>query len=547
MQCQHARCVGASVVARLVRAAAPFAAHPLPSWAAAAPAVARPPSTTRLASSSAVSGHRHSDATRGVSWAAHTHNPHALTPIDIGPAPVLLAQVVTRHGARTPQINHWQGDADASAAVQRRWVERLPSQSCIDALQRLAPVSTPNVATVDGDGNPLGNLTRLGVSQCVEVGASLRQRYGHLVHGDRVSDADTDDAAMASRIVVQASNFRRTQLSAASLMCGFLGDNASVRVGGVKGDDTIQQLADRLCERIRGGIDVVVAPQELCTIAAFESDNGLGEAAWRVFTSEELLLRERDAEVAAIRAAYEGHVPAYSTGLQPFKWIHAADLVQCNVEHGERLPQQLVSAAATGVDGGAVKRGGDDSLYLSDEVGFGPAAIAHCAWRFERVFADSDCQRLACQGLLVHMAANIGAVLGKDDVTSQLQALPVHQAVSALGSADARLTVFSGHDTTILPVLHRLGCGSGPRRATLWPTYASELCVELRVLSSGEPVVVPRFNGRALQPSMPAAGDGGLAGGGGAGAAPFNAEVAGYPLPLAAFVNLACGGDDSPW
>ena len=84
------------------------------------------------------------------------------------------------------------------------------------------------------------------------------------------------------------------------------------------------------------------------------------------------------------------------------------------------------------------------------------ATLDHLLWRFATWYRDPAVLREASGGLLGEIAAAVGA--------------PHTSGAPAV-------TVYGGHDVTILPLLMALGHFSTPEDAA-WPPYASALCFE---------------------------------------------------------------------
>lgn len=397
--------------------------------------------------------------------------------VSIGDAEVLFVNIINRHGARAPFLNMCAG-SDEEAAFLDRWRSRLPPESELRELQSLAPLDSANDAAIDAQSAPLGNLTRVGVRQCRTAGQKLRARYRHVLAAA---------PSLSGSVAVRASNFRRTQLSAAALLEGLLHNP--------DGDEAAEAKA------ARGPVPVVTAPQSICSIAAFDSDNGLRTAAGEVFTSERMREAEAKPEVRAAAKAIRKGVPVFASGAAPFRWIGALDLFQCSAAAGDEVDPWLTQHR--------------------------DATIRHCTERFRIAFEDHDVLCLAAGGLLRDILQNFeGSLTPSPD-------------------APHRIGIFSGHDTTLsefalpsaarespandrswwcvhaVPVLSCLGLGSESE----WPAYATTLALELRRLSDGQVVVVPRLNGEPVASPV----DGPPA---------FVDEVEGYPVALGAFADV---------
>ncbi|CAE7653455.1 ACP6 [Symbiodinium sp. CCMP2456] len=126
-----------------------------------------------------------------------------------------------------------------------------------------------------------------------------------------------------------------------------------------------------------------------------------------------------------------------------FSWLHGYDVLTCYAAHPELTPPSSVAAIAA----------------------HGPAAASQVLWRFSQYYEDPQILRLTAGDLLLHMSEQM----------ERCRAVP-----AALETAGPRLTVYSGHDTTLMPLLKALGIWDGA-----WPGYAAEVRLELWQLPEG--------------------------------------------------------------
>lgn len=190
--------------------------------------------------------------------------------------------------------------------------------------------------------------------------------------------------------------------------------------------------------------------QTVCTIASFDSESGLREAAGRVMRGPDVQELEMSELASETRAALTKQVPALANGTEPFMWIRAIDVFETSDTFGDILPPPL-------------------SMLRE-------ATLQVTTRRFQICFDDLMVRRLAAGGLLQELHSNMKACLA--------------------GSRPHKVSIFSGHDTTLMPVLACLQ----PTEEIAWPGYASVLCVELYA-GNGRPYIQFVYNGTPLHVS----------------------------------------------
>lgn len=225
---------------------------------------------------------------------------------------------------------------------------------------------------------------------------------------------------------VAASNFRRTQQSAQFFLMGYSGLTASASPN-----------AENL-ER------VLVRRKEDCVINSFDR------------YMQELMQRLRSIEAAENFAAQEeadglpdvkeqlksmplfgadGHMPGR------FSWLHAWDVLTCLRAH-EELPKLETLHAL---------------MHLQ------PKAAQHVLWRFTKYYEDPEVLRMTAGDLLKEVSTQMDRCTQEDKPT--------------------QLMVYSGHDTTVMPVLKALSLWDGS-----WPPFAAEIRLELWKVTEGHSV-----------------------------------------------------------
>ena len=332
--------------------------------------------------------------------------------------------IIIRHGDRAP-ISERAGDNMIVDA--ERWRERLPSAAATAVCDAAFPVAGPEQA-VDVGKVPLGALTSTGAHQCFQVGANIRARL------ERFAPHLLPNAS--SHLAVRATNIRRTQVSVQNLLLGLLGRESLGRLNDAPPPPFTVPISVRqieyetmlpnpsACPKLRRRWDMVRAQTS-------RAEEG---------TEDEVLL-------AAAKA-----ILGYPEG-EDFRLDQAREVLVCAVAHDDPRP-----AAMT-----------DEMIHQLMRLN---------AKRWFVRFADPIVARLG-MGLLV------------DEIETRLTAAATAASSTAAFSSAAsvdddeatrppRCVLFSGHDSTLVPLLAALGL-TEPHE---WPQYAGSITIELADLAA---------------------------------------------------------------
>ena len=145
----------------------------------------------------------------------------------------------------------------------------------------------------------------------------------------------------------------------------------------------------------------------------------------------------------------------------PWQWFHASDVLTCYNHHlnDVQVPPSLASL-----------------MQYCEE------AERYLLWRFQQYYAHPKVLELASRDLLRDMALEVHRRIG-------------HRSVS---SCDLAMTVYSGHDVTLMPLLLQLDGLDAEHSPPSWPTYGSHIAIELweNGANSGEfSLTLKYFNG----------------------------------------------------
>lgn len=140
--------------------------------------------------------------------------------------------------------------------------------------------------------------------------------------------------------------------------------------------------------------------------------------------------RQRDAEAAGTRGRLQATMPYLSGTDTEFVWMHAADYFMCRAAHELPLLPGLTEEDAA-------------------------ATVQQVEWRFDQWYRSHFVRAHAAGPLLTRLLDRM--------------------CRAALGRPSELVLLYSGHDITVLPLLHALTGQPGH----LWPRYAANVRVEL--------------------------------------------------------------------
>ena len=326
--------------------------------------------------------------------------------------------VIHRHGDRCPTE-----PALNTASEVDYWLAQLPTD--VTAMEVLdASFGRRDVMEKESDV-PWGRLTRRGMAQTRARGEQIRNA---LLNACGCGDAAADAVLVRNtvkRAEVCSSRYERVQRSVQSLLNGLVGDAAVARDAAA-----MEPL-----------VSITSSSDDSAAINPWDSDAVMQERVFAAARLEAFVVGE--ASAAADRAALCDALPLFGGGdcaetrevraerRATFLWIRAADVFWTRDAHALALPLEAAIAART---------------------------IAHTLWRFNSWYKDDAILGRAAAPLLERICGQFERARARGD-----------------DHADApALAVYSGHDVTVLPVLHALGVC-----ATKWPGYASAITLEL--------------------------------------------------------------------
>ena len=220
---------------------------------------------------------------------------------------------------------------------------------------------------------------------------------------------------------VWSSNYYRTQQSAQSLLVGM---------------------------DAQPGTKINVRESEKCSIDAFSRYAHIHELCSTMAQSAAFQAHEESHQLAAIKQQLET-LPCFaddgsqSEGSEAWQWFTAVDVLTCHKYHPQvHKPKSIATL-----------------LPLTAE------SEEYMLWRFLQYYGNEKVLRLACGDLLaeiVHLARPMQLQDSKNDSKKELP-----------------LTVYSGHDVTVMPLALALG-----HSWKVWPDYGSHIIIEIWESSS---------------------------------------------------------------
>ncbi|CAM9464044.1 unnamed protein product [Scytosiphon promiscuus] len=354
------------------------------------------------------------------------------------PHGLLLKQmvVICRHGDRAPVANSVGTLLDGGPESIKLWNSKLPPQEQLNRWSKAFPrrVLGENFGqTIDeicATEYPWGQLTFRGAEELRMVGEGLR---GILDGGE----AHWKEGVMPGE-------------GGRLFPAGLDAEKSSIFVRCSRVPRTQQSAQNMLIGLgVKGGVDLHVRPKETETmmpvhhtrarrsaiIAELDQDN---ESVYPGYAE----LRAKAAEVAGVSE-------------EELKWTSTREVLSCYEAHGVPLPPGAASSGAI------------------DKV------VSFTSWMWGRWFGTREMARLSLGPFLQELLTMLGA-------RGQETGIP-----EAGMPSTPKLAIFSGHDTTLLPILAAFQIYDNA-----WPPYASYISLDVAENKQGERLVRVVFNGK---------------------------------------------------
>ena len=352
-----------------------------------------------------------------------------------------------------------------------------------------------------------GQLTTRGFMQHVVLGKSLAESYKRLLHG----------VHSPRNIYIRSTNYARTLQSAAGLILGMLPDIGGVGGGG--GGPTAESSSSGLSSAIGDvtgeGTDLRDPRKSKVIINSFVNEEaevmhgvGLKLSSHQVDAAGEKsimgscnkaveLARQQKAAfttaptvLSALSALYDA-IPTGATGVSGDVSAESASGTAGTVAESS-VRKKFVTDLA---DSALPHFCHNEELPCSSQGAgcMSEALLGQLAQQADRAFCDRytgknggrEGSKISIFPFLREVVAGLRAQIdGYNSAASSAKASSSQEAsplvLDMMESADAsrvKLSVFSGHDTVIAPVLAALGAFTG--KDCVWPPYASRIAFEL--------------------------------------------------------------------
>jgi len=354
---------------------------------------------------------------------------YAAIPANLSVAKVI---VIHRHGDRA-QISREIGPKfPETAETTGRWRKLMPSKSTMDAMARAArwpeptadelpvPVSEygPLYTGFDVSNYPYGQLTDLGSKQLIEVGRELKRRYSAVLFESPTGT--TIPSTQASSLLLRSTNMCRTIQSLRSLLVGLFDLNDA----GASGSEPVLPVSIR------------TRPKAKETLFPAADGPCVGMSTRRA----ELLEAFPMTTVLPDYNSYEGHIKQLLGYTEKVNWLAIHEILTCNAAHGFGFP--------SGVTG--------DDWARSTKL---------CGWLWGLQYKDDILNRLAIARFISEMLADLYSDPAMVCTSAALttESLPSPSEEPHFNGHPTKMIIYSGHDSTLVPVMSALGLYDGKK------------------------------------------------------------------------------------
>lgn len=394
--------------------------------------------------------------------------------------------IVHRHGDRAQIAKSLGNNYAINAEVTARWYDLMPSSKTLEVLRNVANTadehnarrplpfvqgSTNSDSTIiddrtalytgwDRSNYPYAQLTEVGAQQLIEVGQRLRRHY--LPHHPHILPASLSEAA--DSLYCRTTNFCRTHQSTRGLLAGLLQDDPFDVINNKQNNNEGSKTMKRPIVTTRP------RPQE--TLYPQADANCVAMLRRRAEILSEAILTQKIPEYPRLKTLMQ---ETFAFPDHKVNWLHIKEVVHCHEVHASLGENPLVPHVWL-----KNKRVTRRDLELSGHV-------ATMTWSI--LYNDDILNRMAI-GRFLHEFL--------EDITGQKTS-----RAQGMGSDDhtKRVLVYSGHDSTLVPLLCAMKCYDGKTILLVvllylftvfpitlqstrmyvdrWPEYASHIVFEI--------------------------------------------------------------------
>jgi hypothetical protein len=446
---------------------------------------------------------------------------------------LLHAQVVFRHGARTPHFDlpprvAWDeaGVAAKEAAAARlgglvatRLQDMKRGVIALDSLRR------PGGAAAAAKVPPGGELTSLGLEQAVALGRRLRERYwsagagNHRATGGGLLALGGGRPPLEQQLLVRATRIARTVETARGVVSGLLlphhggaaagaadvaaGAGGAATAAPAEAPTSSQQAAvlPTVDIHLSRGPEWLVVNTGTCAAAREAMARGFtttadasavgATARAALLEARSILAQQGEDDVGGADVA-RGASPSPSpvqAAVEQRGLVVLHDILASRAAHGKALPDGFAPQLSARIEEGATRQqtlaflGGAD--WLAAATG-GGAAVAEAKRRALRLCCGRMLHHMCCtmEDAAAAATASAAATPGNGGASPTLPLLAPDEgrfgAVAAPeGGRRCPLVLYSSHDWTLIPLLSVLSPGWGMGEGAAWVPFAADLAFEL--------------------------------------------------------------------
>lgn len=404
----------------------------------------------------------HMTSVQGSPLSESQYSLHRLIPAQYEPIPssklsLKKLVIIHRHGDRA-QIAKSLGNYEATPEVTNQYTQLLPSETTKQLLgataftadendpTRILPLSASGEVDIytggDASNVPYGQLTELGASQLIELGQRLRQNYA--AFSSDILPLDLHKAA--DKMYCRTTNFCRTHQSLRSLLAGLF----------FNGDSSLPPEQFRSSQRpiitTRPRKAETLYPQADANCVAMLRRRGeiFSESILERLIPNYQLLKEKMQQILQFP---DGKV----------NWLHIREVSLCHDIHKIEpcIPLRVNNK--------------NPSLFLTEEEMKNSGDVATMTWSV--LYNDDILNRMAIGRFLHELLVDM----------SFSESNPLKDKTALL---------YSGHDSTLVPVLCALKCYDDK-----WPEYGSSVIFEIaEAFATGEQFIRVIYNDKVVRP-----------------------------------------------
>lgn len=418
--------------------------------------------------------------------------------------------VIHRHGDRS-QINaelgvHFPAGREIDEFWQQRlpnaeWIRALANQSVIELHSSIFPdkdqgrFTQPNIVRhesdayvgADKDKAPYGMLTKRGVEQLARVGNKLRQRYGTFLSGGKSENIHGANISMnISSIFARSTNYCRTHMSLRSLLLGLLRhvefdpSDGSLIMPMTKMDHLKKETTNSKVTIISRSRDLETMFPRSCPILThhtrhlYQHDNlkssisdydefkTIVESVFGIRESGYWFYKYIATDSIASKPRKMNDLTLTDVGSKRWEWADIKEVLTCHLEHNSMMCPSELNLEATVTKSTEIASKIWHDKYSVDIIN------KYALGRFLHELIEDMSAGLQ-QNQPTHVNKNLDtaeSLNGPNAIRSD--------SVAANGAADKKFLIYSGHDSTIVPLVNALGIHS-----VFWPPYAAHVIIEI--------------------------------------------------------------------